>query len=170
MPDNSTENQPPAAEEIAIGGGGTAPESIAGGSGGVGGGTFTPRYGRRTENIYNITEDELGHLFFVGLLTTLCFSIATFCLAVAFNIYLALSLAQALPDVKVVYWTTLREFAKYISLFFLAVGIFLVFFGRNRINRIKSRTEFPVCIYHKPGARHPPLPDVARQPVLGSRQ
>jgi hypothetical protein len=142
MADNSSENQPPTVEEITTGGEGTTPATVAGGSGRIEGSTYTPVYGRRKEKIYSVNEDELGHLFWVGLSTTLCFSIASFLLAVAFNIHLSLSVSHALPENKTVYWTTLRDGAWYLSLLFLVVGIILIFFGRNRINKIKSKTEF----------------------------
>lgn len=142
MADNPTNNPPPTNEQAVSGGGGTTPETIAVGSGGKAGSTITMTYGKRIIKSYPITEDELGQLFWVGLLTTLCFSITSFMFAVTFNIHLSLSISQALPDNKAVYWTTLRDVAWYGSLIFLVVGIILVIFGRNRINRIKSKTEF----------------------------
>lgn len=142
MSDNPTNNPAPTIEQVVSGGGGAIPETVAGGSGGKAGSTITMSYGKRKIKSYPITEDELGQLFWIGLLTSLCFSFTSFLLAVAFNIHLSVSLTQALPDNKAVYWTTLRDVAWILSLFFLLCGIILVIFGRNRINRIKSKTEF----------------------------
>jgi hypothetical protein len=142
MPNKPTENPPPTIEEMVTGGESTPHQVVSGGSGGTGGSTYTTVYGRRIEKIYPITEDELDNLVLFGKLTTLCFSIMSSLLAVAFNIYLSVSLTQELPENKIIYWTTIQNFAFIIGLIFLAVGLYLVYFNRKRIDRIKSKTEF----------------------------
>ena len=92
---------------------------------------------------YPITEGELGQLFGIGLLATICFSLAAGLFGFAVDVTKDLAFAPETSEAVVSWWSAATTFSWFLSvILFLAGTIFLVR-GNSVLSNIKKTTIFP---------------------------
>ena len=131
-------------DTVAVGGnGGGESGATPSGPGGRTGSTIDIVYGRRPMRGYPITEGELGQLFGIGLLATICFSLAAGVFGFAVDVTKDLALAPEIPQAVVSSWETAKTISWYLSGILFVTGIVFLFRGRSVLNNIKKTTIFP---------------------------
>jgi hypothetical protein len=106
------------------------------------GSTITMSHGRRTMKAYPISEGELWQLFTIGLLSALCFSIATALVSYGLDIYKDLALNPSTLEEVVKHWKPIQHWCFGLAVVLVMIAVVSAIFGGLKIQKIKQETEF----------------------------
>lgn len=102
---------------------------------------FDKRPGRRPMKEYPLTEGELNELAGIGMLATVCFSLAAALFGFAVDVSKDIAFSTALPATVATFWGALRGGAMVLAVILALVGGAFVLRGRSRLNAIKRETD-----------------------------
>lgn len=91
---------------------------------------------------YPITDGELGQLFGLGFLATICFSVGAGLFGFALDVEKDLSLATEVTESVQTFWTTIRTGSFTLSAILFICGTLFVWKRHNKVSEIKQETIF----------------------------
>lgn len=89
-----------------------------------------------------MTEGELNGLAALGLGSTVAFAAASFLFGLAVDLQKDLSLATDTPAPAAAFWGAVRLLSFVASAVSAGIGVFLVYRGHTKLERIKQDTAF----------------------------
>jgi hypothetical protein len=90
---------------------------------------------------YPITESEMHELKSLGMIATVCFSLASGIAGFLIDLQKDLSLSQGAPEKAVSFWTGVWWASAFAAVSFAAAGGWAIYKGSSRVEEIKNETE-----------------------------